>query len=148
MKHVPIWVLLVFVPMIAACTPAGPEEGVQKLVATSTVVAEPILPKYSAIVEPMYEIFFHNLQPEPGKVYIVLYAELVPLEGHENTGEHVCNVGLKELPNENASMYDSVIDWHTAYRAVVFLPESELPLDAVEFEASFTCFNYDNIQEA
>jgi len=101
---------------------------------------------YIAPYDGSYEILFETT-PEPGKVYRVIFStlEIVPSGSSTNSYEGFCVVGLEEMPNESASDYSDVIEFKTPIQSVIFGPNSALPMDAVTFEYTYECYEFDDM---
>lgn len=95
-----------------------------------------------------YRVIFTPAEPKPGKVYKVVFVEykIVP-SGYENIFDAHCLVELEEIPGETTSLYDDVVEFRTSIHSLIFAPHvTDEPMDAIFFERTFVCIEYDDMQ--
>jgi len=94
-----------------------------------------------------YGVFFLTIL-EHGKVYRVIFSTLrvIPSKSNLDIFNGQCFVALEEIPNETADSYRDVVKFVTSIHVVIFMPNSEFPMDVVAFEYAFKCYEYDDMQ--
>lgn len=92
------------------------------------------------VISAQWDIFF-DIDPIDGKVYLIIYSFPYPEEG-------ICEIGIREMPKDQAENYPKVIERYWSERPIViFPPDSEEPIHFIDlWGEAYDCPLYEDMR--